>query len=360
MMDYRLMAVTFVAPLICLIGGASMENTAVYGTNTYLSNPTIFPPTETNVSLIRFYLWTRDNPIEDDYDELFVDDEESILNSHFDGGKKTKVLAHGFTSNGLTSFVRNAREAYLEKEDCNVISVDWEPLARGPNYVKAARNAMPAGARTAKFLQSLMEASGAVLEDFHAIGYSLGGQHVGGLGQAMEGRMKRITALDPAGPMFHTTLTPHEEKLSPEDAEIVDVIHTAGRWLGMDGVVGDIDFYPNGGVASMSGCEGEDVGLGCSHGRAPSYMAESINSGNGFTAWECGPITDFDTGLCDDATTNLMGEGVDFTKRGTFYLRTNPQAPYAMPFKSSGTTLSCALSCIIVCLTTFVSRLFGG
>ena len=37
--------------------------------------------------------------------------------------------------------------------------------------------------------------------------------------------------------MFHTDLTPHEEKLSPEDAEIVDVIHTAGRWLGMDGVV---------------------------------------------------------------------------------------------------------------------------
>ena len=37
------------------------------------------------------------------------------------------------------------------------------------------------------------------------------------------------------GPMFHTV--PHEERLSPEDAELVDVIHTAGRWLGMDGVV---------------------------------------------------------------------------------------------------------------------------
>lgn len=39
-----------------------------------------------------------------------------------------------------------------------------------------------------------------------------------------------------------------------------------------DGVifqVGDIDFYPNGGIASMTGCEGEDVDIGCSHGRAP-------------------------------------------------------------------------------------------
>ena len=120
-MDYRLLAVTFVAPLICLIGGVSMENTAVYGSNTYLSNPTIFPPTETNVSLIRFYLWTRDNPMEDDYDELFVDDEDSIFNSHFDGRRKTKILVHGFTSNGLTSFVRNAREAYLEKGENTVL-----------------------------------------------------------------------------------------------------------------------------------------------------------------------------------------------------------------------------------------------
>ena len=84
-------------------------------------------------------------------------------------------------------------------EDCNVISVDWEPLARGPNYVKAARNAMPAGARVAELLQSLIDVGGAALEDFHAVGYSLGGQMVGGLGHAMEGRMKRITALDPAG-----------------------------------------------------------------------------------------------------------------------------------------------------------------
>ena len=84
-------------------------------------------------------------------------------------------------------------------EDCNLISVDWESLAAGPNFVKAARNAIPSGARVAEFLQGLMEVTGAPLEDFHAIGSSLGGQMMAGLGQAMEGRMKRITALDPAG-----------------------------------------------------------------------------------------------------------------------------------------------------------------
>ena len=63
-------------------------------------------------------------------------------------------------------------------------------------------------------------------------------------------------------------------------------------------------------------------------------------------------------GLCDDATRNLMGEAVDSTKRGTFYLRTNPQAPYAMPFKSAGAALSSATT--LSCLAVFVSQLFGG
>ena len=85
------------------------------------------------------------------------------------------------------------------EEDCNVISVDWEPLARAPFYVKAARNAMPAGARVAELLKSIIQTTGASLEDFHGIGSSLGGQLMGGLGHAMEGKMKRITALDPAG-----------------------------------------------------------------------------------------------------------------------------------------------------------------
>ena len=145
------------------------------------------------------------------------------------------------------------------EEDCNVISVDWEPLARAPFYVKAARNAMPAGARVAELLKSIIQTTGASLEDFHGIGSSLGGQLMGGLGHAMEGKMKRITALDPAGdsnlkkhcklhrfcsflvftgPMFHTVLP--EERLDPTDAELVDVIHTAGRWIGMDGVVGNL------------------------------------------------------------------------------------------------------------------------
>ena len=65
----------------------------------------------------------------------------------------------------------------LFPEDCNVISVDWELLASGPNYPKAARNCVPAGARVGELIRGgLEEVGGAVLEDFHTVGFSLGGQ----------------------------------------------------------------------------------------------------------------------------------------------------------------------------------------
>ena len=68
---------------------------------------------ETNVSYIRFYLWTRQNPGTEDFDELFVDDVGSILESHFDASKKTKILAHGAGGKGLD--LGELRNAYLAK-----------------------------------------------------------------------------------------------------------------------------------------------------------------------------------------------------------------------------------------------------
>ena len=52
------------------------------------------------------------------------------------------------------------------------------------------------------------------------------------IGQQTNGQLARITGLDPAGFLWHTA--PPEGKLSPGDAQFVDVIHSAGLWIGTD------------------------------------------------------------------------------------------------------------------------------
>ena len=83
-------------------------------------------------------------------------------------------------------------------------------------------------------------------------------------GYFVGGNISRITGLDPSGPNFHGQ--PASERLDKTDAKFVEVIHTAGKWVGTDDVVGHVDFFPNGGRAHQPGCEGqESVDLTCSH-----------------------------------------------------------------------------------------------
>ena len=77
-----------------------------------------------------------------------------------------------------------------------------------------------------------MDQGNADIQKFHPIGFSLGAQVAGHLGYKLGGKLSRITGLDPAGFLFHNV--PHSERLDPSDAHFVDVIHSAGLWIGMD------------------------------------------------------------------------------------------------------------------------------
>ena len=69
---------------------------------------------------------------------------------------------------------------FFRKEDCNVISVDWNKLAGpAPWYGVAVNNAKNVGARTGDLLLFMMENFGLSASDVHVIGWSLGGQLVG-------------------------------------------------------------------------------------------------------------------------------------------------------------------------------------
>ena len=148
--------------------------------------------------------------------------------------------------------------------------MDWRKLANTyPFYNVAASNTKPVGYLTASLLQFLAS-SGASINSFHPIGFSLGAQVAGHLGFKLNGELPRITGLDPAGFLFHNV--PPTERLDPSDAKFVDVIHSAGLWIGMDEVVGHVDFYPNQGHHPQPGCEDEGLGLDCSHQRAHVMM----------------------------------------------------------------------------------------
>lgn len=93
------------------------------------------------------------------------------------------------------------------------------------------------------------------------IGHSLGGQIAGFVGKTVQNltgsSVARITGLDPAGPLFLPS--DPEGRLADTDADLVVVLHTDGLVYGYYYVVGDIDFYANGGTSPQPGCLLEDL-----------------------------------------------------------------------------------------------------
>nr|AAY55209.1 IP13578p [Drosophila melanogaster] len=274
---------------------------------------------------ISFWLYsnsTRENPI--------LLDPLDLNPWNFQPPRPLKILIHGYT--GDRDFAPNSyiRPVLLDHEDVYVISIDYGPLVRYPCDIQAVQNLPLVSRCLAQLINNLVDRAIVANDQIHLIGFSLGGQVAGQTANYVKRKMKRITGLDPAKPLF--ILGPDSRRLDKGDADFVDVIHTDVFGRGYLRAAGHVDFYPNFG-AKQPGCMEENMQdpSSCNHERAPRFYAESINTTVGFWARQCsGWLLQLLTLCPTTGAQALLGYHVSDELRGSYFLQTASKSPYAL------------------------------
>ncbi|KAG5868976.1 hypothetical protein JTB14_009794 [Gonioctena quinquepunctata] len=250
----------------------------------------------------------------------------------------TAIFIHGFSEASPGPSGRTILDAYLSRrENINLILLDWSELATFPWYQVAVANVKHVAQRLKQFIEVFNDSGEIPIRNVHIIGFSLGAHIAGIAGKLLRKdlRIPRLTALDPALPEY--SLKDTSRRLSSNDAEYVDVIHTDSGIFGFPLAMGDADFFPNGGRALQPGCQPSylvrqrlvNQVLACSHVRAWRLYAESVRNERAFPATRCslwrGPEKH-----CDFSVDAYMGYGNTERTRGSFYLITHESNPYGV------------------------------
>ncbi|KAJ8266978.1 hypothetical protein GJAV_G00136830 [Gymnothorax javanicus] len=211
----------------------------------------------------------------------------------------TTFVLHGWRPTGSPPvWLDNLVKLLLFQEDTNVLVVDWNNGAANLDYLRSVKITRETAKNVTAFIQQMLD-NGASLSSIYMIGVSLGAHISGFVGANFDGKIGRITALDPAGPTFTATLP--KDRLDATDAEFVDVVHTDMDALGFREPLGHIDFYVNGG-ADQPGCpktilSGKEY-IVCDHRRAVFLFLHSLEMSCNITAYPCSSYSDFLDGKC--------------------------------------------------------------
>lgn len=266
------------------------------------------------------------------------------LTPQFNVSRPTTFVIHGFRPTGSPPvWINELARLLLERQDMNVIVVDWNRGAANVNYFKAKENTIKAGENLTALVK-LMQNNGVSLSSIHLIGVSLGAHISGFIGANFNGSIGRITALDPAGPFF--TGTSPEHRLDPTDAQFVDALHTDIDALGFRERLGHIDYYANGGT-DQPGCPATILSGGayfkCDHQRSVLLYMESIQRKCQIRTYPCSSYREFLDGNClsckkygldkcpifgYDAIE--MKDALQKIHLPKTYFKTNPQYPFCM------------------------------
>jgi len=223
------------------------------------------------------------------------------------------VITHGFLKSISSSWMHDMGVALMNKSDTTaILLVGWghgsggSPIPDPFYYYQAAANTRYMGVAVAKMLINIVDDVNLATNSidhafsFHCIGHSLGAHICGFLGKNLQNlthfSLRRISGLDPAGPLFASDVPfpfnfiniSEDARLNKADAHFVDVIHTDGRARFTFEVVpqygtmlelGHVDFYPGSDGEfgwNQPGCwQVGDIGS-CSHSRSHDYYLSSL------------------------------------------------------------------------------------
>uniref|UniRef100_A0A452TEF1 Lipase H n=1 Tax=Ursus maritimus TaxID=29073 RepID=A0A452TEF1_URSMA len=191
------------------------------------------------------------------------------VNSTFLGNlnvtKKTTFVVHGFRPTGSPPvWMEDLVQGLLDVEDMNVIVVDWNRGATTVIYNHASSKTRKVAVVLKEFIDQML-VQGASLDDIYMIGVSLGAHIAGFVGKMYNGQLGRITALGYKEPL------------------------------------GNIDFYPNGGL-DQPGCPKTILGglryFKCDHQRSVYLYLSSLRENCSITAYPCDSYRDYRNGKC--------------------------------------------------------------
>ncbi|KFW69154.1 Endothelial lipase, partial [Pygoscelis adeliae] len=285
---------------------------------------------------------------EEDGCALALGQRKRLEDCGFNATAKTFFIVHGWTMSGMfETWLGSLVSALREREkDANVVVVDWLSLAH-QLYTDAVNNTQIVGksiARLLDWLQVTRVKNGLCCNAPR--GTVAQGNGVYTSSSAHEWR--RLWCLDPAGPMFEGV--DPSKRLSPDDANFVDVLHTytretLGVSIGIQMPVGHVDIYPNGGDF-QPGCGLSDV-LGaiaygtigevvkCEHERSVHLFVDSlVNQDKQSFAFQCTDSSRFKKGICLSCRKNRCN-GIGYNARKTrnkrnskMYLKTRADMPF--------------------------------
>ncbi|KAJ3642078.1 hypothetical protein Zmor_024896 [Zophobas morio] len=238
-----------------------------------------------------------------------------------------RIFIHGWTGSRESPFYPLLKKALFSRGKFYIIQVDFSELAK-KNYILVAKKSPEVGVQIADFILNITKA-GYPLANIELIGHSIGGQVAGYAGERIiektSRKLSKITALDPAGPLFELFKL-NGRSLNRSHAVVVFAIHSDRNVLGNFGDVGTTDVYPNGGVGPQPGCPFL-IGI-CSHARSWQYFTNATARPGTILAEKCKSNNNFKNGKCNNSRIIDLGGDITVEDEGRYYLKTNSEPPF--------------------------------